>query len=562
MSLTPEDRRVITFYSFKGGVGRTMLMANIAYRMANKHGLRVIAVDWDLEAPGLHRFFGVSSEDVARKDGVLDYFEAWRGAVQAQAAEPPDISPSIIPITDEKHAPKFGSLSVLTAGRMDEGYAGRLAGLDWKKFYETDGGASAVETLREQLIDMADVVLIDSRTGFTDSGSVCTFQLPDGVVLVTSPNQQSLEGVDRVARMIVGTKRESRDGRGTPRLWFVTSRIPLVEETYLAEQWFARNEAWFEAGKRDGLWRTDDHPEGLRSHGIPHRGRWGFDEVIVKEATGGDPHDLLASPYDRFAETLLRWLRGEAPMGASELRGTPQRKPDYRDLAALETYIADAERRGDIHGMAVGLTKLAVGLVTAERTEEAVRKVEQACGIFLSRGAREEHARALYVLGWTLHNRRRYEEAAQVLTKALAEAGDLGLRELAAHLLVMLARTTWELGHPDAARALIRTCYEIARGLDESRVNLLMWLVGDSSVLLEDALLAVEALRRALRVARSQGETDHEKSALVSLIGLSNRGENIEDIGELRARLAELTTPSSSSADAPPAKPKRKTRAR
>ena len=50
MQMTPEDRRILTFYSFKGGVGRTMLLANTAYRLANKHGLRVIAVDWDLEA--------------------------------------------------------------------------------------------------------------------------------------------------------------------------------------------------------------------------------------------------------------------------------------------------------------------------------------------------------------------------------------------------------------------------------------------------------------------------------------------------------------------------------
>src|SRR5215468_7238933 len=49
VSMTPPDRRVITFYSYKGGVGRTMALANVAYRLANTHGLKVIAVDWDLE---------------------------------------------------------------------------------------------------------------------------------------------------------------------------------------------------------------------------------------------------------------------------------------------------------------------------------------------------------------------------------------------------------------------------------------------------------------------------------------------------------------------------------
>ena len=43
---------IATFYSYKGGVGRTMAMANVAVLLAQR-GLRVLAVDWDLEAPGL-----------------------------------------------------------------------------------------------------------------------------------------------------------------------------------------------------------------------------------------------------------------------------------------------------------------------------------------------------------------------------------------------------------------------------------------------------------------------------------------------------------------------------
>jgi MinD-like ATPase involved in chromosome partitioning or flagellar assembly len=47
---------ITTFYSYKGGVGRTMALANIAVLLARR-GLRVLAVDWDLEAPGLDRYF-------------------------------------------------------------------------------------------------------------------------------------------------------------------------------------------------------------------------------------------------------------------------------------------------------------------------------------------------------------------------------------------------------------------------------------------------------------------------------------------------------------------------
>ena len=56
-----EDSAVYTFYSYKGGVGRSMALANLAVLLAREHGHDVIVVDWDLEAPGLPRrpSFGV-----------------------------------------------------------------------------------------------------------------------------------------------------------------------------------------------------------------------------------------------------------------------------------------------------------------------------------------------------------------------------------------------------------------------------------------------------------------------------------------------------------------------
>lgn len=46
---------IVTFYSFKGGVGRSMALANVGWLLF-RLGLRVTIVDWDLEAPGVDRF--------------------------------------------------------------------------------------------------------------------------------------------------------------------------------------------------------------------------------------------------------------------------------------------------------------------------------------------------------------------------------------------------------------------------------------------------------------------------------------------------------------------------
>ena len=47
---------IVTFYSYKGGVGRTMALANVAV-LLSQWGKKVLMVDWDLEAPGLEHFF-------------------------------------------------------------------------------------------------------------------------------------------------------------------------------------------------------------------------------------------------------------------------------------------------------------------------------------------------------------------------------------------------------------------------------------------------------------------------------------------------------------------------
>ena len=52
MELFSPSRKTefVTFYSFKGGVGRTMALINAAAILAGR-GRRVLMIDFDLEAP-------------------------------------------------------------------------------------------------------------------------------------------------------------------------------------------------------------------------------------------------------------------------------------------------------------------------------------------------------------------------------------------------------------------------------------------------------------------------------------------------------------------------------
>lgn len=61
---------IVTFYSFKGGVGRSTALVATALQLANK-GRRVILVDMDLEAPGLPELLGVELETEYEKSGLV-----------------------------------------------------------------------------------------------------------------------------------------------------------------------------------------------------------------------------------------------------------------------------------------------------------------------------------------------------------------------------------------------------------------------------------------------------------------------------------------------------------
>src|SRR5262249_50873455 len=84
------DTRIVTFYSFKGGVGRTMALANVAWILASA-GKRVLAVDWDLDSPGLHRYFRpfLRDKDLTSNNGVIDILLSYsRGAAHYDPTAP------------------------------------------------------------------------------------------------------------------------------------------------------------------------------------------------------------------------------------------------------------------------------------------------------------------------------------------------------------------------------------------------------------------------------------------------------------------------------------------
>ena len=59
-----------------------------------------------------------------------------------------------------------------------------------------------IRRIREEWVAEYDFILIDSRTGITDIGGICTIHLPDALILIFTSNEQSVEGIKNVVNRV------------------------------------------------------------------------------------------------------------------------------------------------------------------------------------------------------------------------------------------------------------------------------------------------------------------------------------------------------------------------
>jgi MinD-like ATPase involved in chromosome partitioning or flagellar assembly len=176
--------RVVAFFSFKGGVGRTTTLACVAARIAARPQ-RVLAIDLDLEAPGVGSFFGSKASI-----GVVDYLLS-----HIATGEVGDVDPEPVNGVD--------NLWVLSAGRLGPTYLEKLARLDFLVGGSGAKGSPAEDALRALIATAAaivkpDVVLLDSRAGLHDIGGLALHRLSHMDVLVARANRQAYAGMQIV----------------------------------------------------------------------------------------------------------------------------------------------------------------------------------------------------------------------------------------------------------------------------------------------------------------------------------------------------------------------------
>ena len=244
LSLPPLDEpgEVVTFHSHKGGTGRTMALANLAVLLARRNNATVptLMIDWDMESPGLHHYFGVGADG----PGVLELFEACRDkllgftsrsgppALRDNAALAQAVLDAVGWEQYVTRADHSRPLYLMRAGRQDAAYAERVARLDWEALF--DACPALFRVFAANMARRFRHVLVDSRAGRTDTAGICTTLLPTKLVLVFTANRQNLYGLAALVQRATTWRRSHEEEQRQLLIYPLPSRVQMDDSAQRA----------------------------------------------------------------------------------------------------------------------------------------------------------------------------------------------------------------------------------------------------------------------------------------------------------------------------------------
>ena len=201
--------KTIAFYSYKGGLGRSGMLANTALFLAYS-GRSVVALDLDLQAPGLHHKLG---NELMLEQSLLGQL---RGAVN-EIVDTLHTGPhpnGVAQIAIQLDLPESvsGSIFLIPAGSAPSpAYWTTLSQLknSIRASAGNEGIAEALLELQARIFkELApDFLFVDCSSGVTDLGSLVISVLADIVVCITTISPESIEGTRAVASFLANAPR-------------------------------------------------------------------------------------------------------------------------------------------------------------------------------------------------------------------------------------------------------------------------------------------------------------------------------------------------------------------
>jgi tetratricopeptide (TPR) repeat protein len=224
--------RIFTFYSYKGGVGRSMALLNMAYFL-HARGRHVLIVDLDLDAPGASGFLH-RSEELQPQVSIGDVVDVLAAVVREVRAAPAGTEPPLPALRLEAFLRSVDPLKYAKAVRpkaprarldllaADQGrdYTPRLSALELSSL-SAEQIAQASDLLRGVLFQHSfpihqpwqeegdlpedtryDYILVDSRTGLSEIGGLCVGPLSDRLIVLCGLNDQNIAGTRQFLELV------------------------------------------------------------------------------------------------------------------------------------------------------------------------------------------------------------------------------------------------------------------------------------------------------------------------------------------------------------------------
>jgi cellulose biosynthesis protein BcsQ len=292
------DRPIVaTFYSLRGGVGRSTALAYTA-RILAAHRHKVVCADMDLEAPALPVLLGCESDEQDNQ-GIVELL------IALDQGTTPDFAQHLLPVTNSEN------LFVVPAGRVNSDYARKLRFINPSAWYREDRNPLQllIDGLQNKLPFVPDVILLDARTGISDLSGPLLFDLADIAIVVFFPHPQAQRGTELLARSLLNTvtrRHVSVQGPVAPELRFLISPIPNSRSKEVTERYKRRPLEWIEEWLEEfNNRRQECDLTSVDAKEITHFVRY-REDVATSDQIGIDP-DIWRS-FEPVAEWIERFI--------------------------------------------------------------------------------------------------------------------------------------------------------------------------------------------------------------------------------------------------------------